>query len=304
MSNQEAQKQAVLDRINTLHTKVGEAAKMADYLLTTASEDAARMQLAGLTEEFKIDILTGEGIVGLTRLKNELDELNSYYAQQKQMLEIAMNQPEEKPAITIDLNQQAQELARTMRERAAQLAAQPVAPAPAAVEEAPATELKTEALGLPIAEPVEEAPAKPALPTLVPVPENSLERLVSKASPLLDIFAPGPWLPEGRGTVTVGSYQWYKSVNPLEKNELDRAKLPTGFYGGDARPAGVLLRMETCIIYWTFGLDFEAMTVFMVGLSNADPNNLRWFKPQELSASYTRRLVTELAKEAAKQKTA
>lgn len=300
MSNQETQKQVVLDRLNALHTKVGEAATLADFLLNTATEDAARMQLAGLTEEFKIDVLGTDGIVNLTRLKTTLDELNSYYGQQKQALQIAMNTPAEKPAVTIDLNKQAQELARTMRERAAQLAAQPVAPAVPAAAPAPATE----PLGLPVAEPVVEEAPKPALPTLAPIPENSLERLIGKNSPLLDIFAPGPWLPEGRGLITVGSYQWYKTVNPLEKNELDRAKLPTGFYSGEARPAGVLLRLETCIIYWTFGLTFDDMHVFMVGLSDADPNNLRWFKPQELSASYTRRLVQELVKEAQKKPSA
>lgn len=291
--NQDSQKQAVLDRLDALSGKVTSIHLRISGMLDRALEDAAKLQMSGTGLSFQT--LSEDAIVDLTRLKNETAELSEYYATQKAMVLSTLQKQEQQVEVQpVDPAQQAQELARTMRERAAQLAAQPVAPAAA-----PATE----PLGLPVAEPVAEELAKPTLPTLVPIPENSLERLVSRVnSPLLDLFAPGPWLPEGKGNVTVGTYQWYKTVNPLEKNELDRAKLPTGFYGDNGRPTSVLLRLETCIIHWTFGLDFDAMTLFIVGLSNQDPNNLRWFKPQDLSATYTRRLIQELAKEVEKHR--
>jgi hypothetical protein len=42
------------------------------------------------------------------------------------------------------------------------------------------------------------------------------------------------------------------------------------------------------------------MDLFMVGVSDQNPNQPRWIKPTELSASFTRKLILEL--EEARQK--
>jgi hypothetical protein len=128
------------------------------------------------------------------------------------------------------------------------------------------------------------------------MPVNSITRLLSNQSPLLNIFAPGPWLPDGRGTVTVGSegFQWYKGTDPMLRDPIARAKLPNGFYSGTDHPRYAVLRMNTCILVWSFGLEPEAMDLFMVGVSDQDPNHPRWIKPTELTASFTRKLILEL----------
>lgn len=131
--------------------------------------------------------------------------------------------------------------------------------------------------------------------------ENNLQRLLGSTSPLLDIFAPGPWLPNGKGTVTISSigFKWYKSTDPMDYANDTRAKLPSGFYGGEEYPKFVMLRMDTCILFWNFKMESRYMLVYIAGLSDAIPDGVvRWFEPNELSASYTRRLVTEITETA------
>src|SRR5690606_32585867 len=108
--------------------------------------------------------------------------------------------------------------------------------------------METPKTGLPQVEEIKDKGEK-KIPSL-PIPENSLNRLLGENSPLLQIFAPAPWLPEGKGVVTVGSegFKWYKDTNPMERSELDRARLPTGFYGGEHKPEFVVLRMESIIL--------------------------------------------------------
>lgn len=128
-------------------------------------------------------------------------------------------------------------------------------------------------------------------------PMNSLELLVSETSPLCDIFAPSPWFPEGRGTVTVGSkgFNYYKGTNPITEDSKRRSELPSGFYAGDGVPAYVLLRMDTCILLWDFKLALEGMQVYMVGFSDAVAEEAPvWFNPTAMSASLTARLMNEL----------
>lgn len=128
-----------------------------------------------------------------------------------------------------------------------------------------------------------------------PVPQNSLAKLFGNDSPLLNIFAPSPWVPDGRGKITVGSagFNWFKRTNPLECDNAKRATLPSGFYSGDDRPQCAILRLEESILIWTFDLSPESMLVYMAGLSDADGTS-RWFKPSDLSSSYAQRLVREL----------
>lgn len=128
------------------------------------------------------------------------------------------------------------------------------------------------------------------------VPKDSLQILFGPASPLLDIFAAGPWLPNGRGLVTVGSkgMRWHKDTNPLNVAPADLAQLPAGFYGGENVPAYVLLRLKTSIVLWGFRLDPDQISVYMVGASDTDRQHPRWFSPITLTATYTARLLKEL----------
>lgn len=135
-------------------------------------------------------------------------------------------------------------------------------------------------------------------PPVARPPQNSLAILFGEASPLLDIFAAGPWLPNGRGLITVGSegFQWYKRANPLQLAAEAKAGLPSGFFAEmDGLPACVVLRLKSTIVVWTFKLDPEAVAVYMVGLSDQDPAQPRWFSPTQLTATYTARLVKELS---------
>lgn len=142
-----------------------------------------------------------------------------------------------------------------------------------------------------------------ALPKVVAIhdgpapPKNSLEVLVSHESPLCEIFSPSPWLPEGRGTITVGSkdFSYYKDVDPTKKDGKTRATLPNAFYGGDGQPKWVLIRLRTCALLWDFKFDVESMSVYMAGVSDAKASEEpRWFKASELSASFSARLLSEL----------
>jgi hypothetical protein len=127
-------------------------------------------------------------------------------------------------------------------------------------------------------------------------PQNSVDILLGQASPLLDIFAAGPWLPDGRGIITVGSagFQWYKRANPLQLAAEDRSTLPAGFFGGDSVPACVVLRLQSTIVIWSFTLEPDSIAIYMAGLSDRDPQHVRWFSPTHLSATYSARLLKEL----------
>lgn len=298
--------EAAIDRLTSLRQQVEQIHARTVTLLEKTLEDSANFQVKNPSADTPYT-LTEASIVELTRGRNELAQLLAYYDTQIQTIRFAAKQAQAQPTQA----EQANELALQMRARVEQLAEAEVeisnaGDAPAATGVMATTyEVKSgspaPADTLPVEEPVTDQPVK-ELPTIIPPPENSLMRLVGKQSPLLDLFAPGPWLPEGRGTVTVGTngaagnFKWYKSIDPADKPALDRAKLPTGFFGGEGRPTSVMLRMQSCILHWTFGLNHESMSVFMVGLSDADPANLRWFKVNELSASYTRKLIQELAK--------
>jgi hypothetical protein len=137
-------------------------------------------------------------------------------------------------------------------------------------------------------------PKQPLAPP--PPPENSLGILESMESPLVEIFASGPWFPEGKGRVTVGSkgFDWYKNTDPFTRDDYARAGLPTGFYWGEARPTQVVLRLETCILVWDFNLNVENMLVYIAGVSDVVTGTVRWLKGCELSASLSARFVRDL----------
>lgn len=304
-TQQQAQ-QTAIGRITSVRQQVEQIHNRTVILLEKTLEDSANFQLKHPNAEMPFT-LTEPSIVELTRARNELAQLLAYYDTQLNTILAAARQAKGQPSQA----EQANDLALQMRARVEQLAQQEVdtvnVPDAASngvqatsYEVLPSTVVAaTESPDtLPVEEPIAEGPK--GLPS-PPIPENSLERLVGKNSPLLQIFAPGPWLPEGKGQITVGTnnavgnFRWYKTIDPAAKDALERAKLPTGFYGGDSRPSSVVLRMDNSIVHWTFGLTHEEISVFMIGLSNTDPNNLRWFKSNELSASFTRKLIAELA---------
>jgi hypothetical protein len=285
--------EAAIDRLTSLRQQVEQIHARAVTLLEKTLEDSASFQVKYPTAQ-KPFTLTEPSIVELTRARNELAQLLAYYDTQIRTIRFASEQAQQAAQPT--QAEQANELALQMRARIEELAQTEVDVATAGATPSVSTD------SLPVEEPVAEQAPKQELPTIIPPPENSLMRLIGKQSPLLDLFAPGPWLHEGKGTITVGTnntagnFKWYRTINPADKTPLERAKLPTGFFGGEGHPASVVLRMQSCILHWTFGMDHESMSVFMVGLSDADPTNLRWFKVNELSASYTRKLIQELAK--------
>ncbi len=132
-------------------------------------------------------------------------------------------------------------------------------------------------------------------------PVNSIQVLLGNDSPLLSIFAPAPWMPNGRGFVTVGSknldgseFSWFKATDPLLRNGIDRAKLPSGFFGGPDRPTHVVLRLKKVILVWNFEMSAETMFVYMVNLSDTAQPPHRWFAVSELPASFTKRILDEL----------
>lgn len=137
-------------------------------------------------------------------------------------------------------------------------------------------------------------PKQPLTPP--PPPENSLGILESLESPLVEIFAPAPWFPNGKGYVTVGSkgFKWYKETDPYVSSDIVRGTLPTGFYSGEDRPTKIVLRLETCILVWDFNLNVEHMLVYMAGVSDTKAESPHWLKGSELSASLSARLLREL----------
>lgn len=282
-------------------------------------------------------LLTDDGLASLGRHRNALLELVTYYTNQKEQFAAAMNAIAERNSTAQSSIPQEESAAEempqvetvdTLRARIEKLAGaqdtieQPVVevtpvthrtnrPDRTAVLEA-AEKLVSENVkvvlshepgGLPTAMPVVEL--QPENAAALRPQENSIQRLLGANSPLLDIFSMGPWLHNGKGYVTVGTegFKWYKGTNPMEKSPAERASLPSGFYSGQDIPVFVVLRMEKCIFIWSFDLDPLSMSVYMVGPSDADPNNIRWFFPTELAASHTRQLITELLTAVEKYKT-
>lgn len=141
-----------------------------------------------------------------------------------------------------------------------------------------------------------EVPAtEPLLPVVV---KNNILGLFSADSPLLDIFAQAPWLHDGRGFVTVGTdgFQW-DTVTDLSKATAEElASLPTGFYGSEANPEYVIIRMKTCILQWNFKLDAFDAIVFIVGLSDQGKDGKYiWYRANTLSSTFSKRLYDEVA---------
>lgn len=332
MTTHKTPQQAAMERLEELLAKTTQLYRDASSIVDYAIHDAVNLPKS--TRPF---LLTDEGLAGLSRHRNALLELVTYYTNQKEQFTATLNAiaernggaqpsapqeesaPEEEPQVeTVD----------TLRVRIEKLAGgQDIIEQPAAevipvthrtnrpdrtavleaaeklVSENVKVVLPHEPGGLPAAMPVVEL--QPENAAALRPQENSIQRLLGANSPLLDLFCMGPWLHNGKGYITVGTegFKWYKGTNPMDKSPAERASLPSGFYSGLDIPAFVVLRMDKCILIWSFKLDPTAMSVYMVGPSDADPNNIRWFSPIELTASHTRQLITELLAAVEKYKT-
>lgn len=305
--------QAAIDRIALLQGKVDNVYVHVNTLLALAINDAVSFeQNLPELQEFKPAILSEKNIIVMTQLKNELNELLQYYSGQKEQFIAAIavetviaNQLPSKEDAVKNMRQHVEDMARAVVPAAIVNVPTVIHQGVSSIREASALARQAavaavatviEKSGLPTAIALTDRPT-PSLVDQIAQPENALQRLLGNASPLLDIFAPSPWLPEGKGIITVGSdgFQWYKRTNPLVREAGERATLPSGFYHGDSRPEFVILRLKNIILVWNFKMTPDDMLFYIVGLSDNNPENVRWFHPSELSASYTRRIVTELA---------
>ena len=329
-----------MTRLDSLLSKTTHLHNLANQIVTTALNDSVNFpNYSSPGQDADLErpaILSDNGLIQLTQLKNELGEMMNYYFNQKEQFTASLNaiavrnaaaQQAVQDAVAVEAPQV--DSVESLRERIERMAAgeQPVVEEQQAevpvvihqgnrpdnsgvlemteklISENLGVRLPHEASGLPTALPVVEL--QPETPAALRPPENSVMRLLGANSPLLDIFMTSPWLPNGNGYVTVGTpgFKWYKGTNPMEKSLAERATLPTGFYSGEDVPGFVVLRMDNCILIWSaFQLDPSYMSVYMVGLSDADPDNIRWFKPSELAASHARQLITELLTAAEKYK--
>ncbi len=226
--------------------------------------------------------------ISLKAIRNELnatlEKLNGSIARNQSFMEIltdvvpeyekqvaALPKEPTKEEIALEAERDAREMRSIQRHHAAQEAAQKAAPK--------------------------------GLPEVVQV-KNSIQALFSAQSPLLDIFAPSPWLPDGRGRITVGSkgFQWDQTTDVSKTSPEENASLPTGFYGMGDQPDSVVLRMKTCILMWNFQLDPFHAVCYIVGLSDKSISNCLWYRANALSATFAKQLYQEIANEAARLK--
>lgn len=150
-----------------------------------------------------------------------------------------------------------------------------------------------------------QAPAvnKPARPTTVitakPRVLNAYERLMSpEHSPLIKFFAPSPWFPQGRGTVTVGSVEefgeWHQG-HEVDVTDFNRTvTLPSGFYGdNNGMPAVAVIRLKTTVLVWRFSFDEGSAHLFFSTM-NPTPEDLQFRVLETCSSSAIRRCLQEL----------
>lgn len=323
--------QAALERVVLLLNKISIANNRANSLYELALNDAAKRP--HVDTDYVPVILSENALVEFARLKNELADLTQYYQKQQDSISALMVSsvdsvqesaevqhavwhmrqridllaretptavPTENVLTTLDGRKvptvtAAREAAAAIREE--RLDKETAAKSESRISNGVTYHLSTEQKPSPEAE--TQAPTIPTedIQAVLQKRENCLELLMGPNSPLLELFAAGPWLPDGKGFITVGSqgFQWHKGVYPTDKPGATRATLPTGFYGGEERPQCVLLRLETAILIWPFEMDPEHTYVYFVGLSDTDPTNtFQWFPLSGLSASYTRRLVDQI----------
>ena len=329
MTTQLTPQQAALQRLDDMLEKTSRLHASANSILDIALNDAVALQKfnndAGFDDVNNPVILSEDGIVCITRLRNDLGDLVSHYTKQREQFTASLNAIAERNTPSAEVAPV--DTVESLRERIERIASEDVGSVEAVLEQGPhvhktirqdRNEVLAAASKLAMGLDPAQRIAKPdilqsALPAidlnkddaapLRPL-ENSIMRLLGPNSPLLDIFMMSPWLENGKGFVTVGTpgFNWYKGTDPMEREPATRASLPSGFYFGEDVPKYAILRMSKCIIIWGFELEPESMSVYIAGTSDANPDSVRWFKPSDLAASHTRQLIGELLEAVEKYK--
>ncbi len=146
--------------------------------------------------------------------------------------------------------------------------------------QAPVPALEDPAGGLPA--PIELAPRR--IPGVSAAGANAprklqvhtaYERLMSSSvSPLLRIFAASPWLPNGHGTITIGSEgfeKWRDYEIDLAGDFTRLVTLPQGFYGvvsdgTNKIPRHVVIRLKDTMLIWNFSMEEGSLYAWRPGL--------------------------------------
>lgn len=104
---------------------------------------------------------------------------------------------------------------------------------------------------------------------------SAYDRLMSPSvSPLLRIFAASPWLPNGQGTITIGSEgfeKWRDYEIDLAGDFTRLVTLPQGFYGVVADgtnkiPRHVVIRLKDTMLIWNFSMEEGSLYAWRPGL--------------------------------------
>ncbi len=334
MTTQLTPQQAAMERLENLLNRTAKLyygiRTLVDCTLCDAVDFPKRSSPGPDSDLERPFILTDEGLIVLTQLRDELRELVIYYTNQKEQFSASMAAITDRVSAIQETQIQEipeKETVETLRERIERIAAENVNSVDDVLEKGPhvhktirqdRNEVLAAASKLAMGLDPAQRIAKPnTLPAALPAIdlnkddaaplrplENSIMRLLGPNSPLLDIFMMSPWLANGKGFVTVGTpgFNWYKGTDPMEREPAARASLPSGFYFGEDVPKYVILRMSKCIIIWGFELEPESMSVYIAGTSDANPDSVRWFKPSDLAASHTRQLIGELLEAVEKHK--
>lgn len=290
----------VKERIETLSASVETCLQRAEFILRSLDsiiqipEDAASASATDLTASQVIRAANG--------IVNELRQVGVYY--RTQLAQIAEDEKANRvPALAVDeaarRRQQLSDMAdeQTRRATAAasaltaaqeqeardaqlvahnlqmqqQQASQALSPVPA---------MEDPADGLPA--PVELAPrripgvsaAGAGVPKKLQV-HTAYERLMSSSvSPLLRIFAASPWLPNGQGTITIGSEgfeKWRDYEIDLAGDFTRLVTLPQGFYGvvsdgTNKIPRHVVIRLKDTMLIWNFSMEEGSLYAWRPGL--------------------------------------
>lgn len=299
-SQREAVKHPELNELRKLKNTLFNSYTEIEYQLNSAISHIANLKLNGKYVEKELPtILTMRSLANLANVVEDLRKASNTYEDKFNKLYDTIHRPasEDEVRIADDLNPEYDRLYDETRAEIEALAKVELQPEPAVKESL--QDIIDKHIYQPQQEEVTLARGSVLPPP--PHPENSISRLLGIDSPLFEIFAPSIMVPGGRGFITIGSegFPWHGNVDTETKGAVEKASLPTGFYGelnsGNVSfPKTVLIRLEKSILHWNFSLDPNGLQVYMVGISDSNMEDLRWFTLNNLTATFTRRLVVEL----------
>lgn len=297
----------VKERIETLSASVESCMQRAEFILRSLDsiipmpEDAASASTTDLTASQVIRAANG--------IVNELRQVGIYY--RTQLAKIAEDEKAgHMPAVDYDAPEPAVDEAARRRQQLSAMAdeqtrrATAAAAALTAAQEQEARDAQLVAHNLhmqqqqanqvPAPVPALEDPADgpPAPVELAPrrIPgvsaaganapkklqvHSAYDRLMSPSvSPLLRIFAASPWLPNGQGTITIGSEgfeKWRDYEIDLAGDFIRLVTLPQGFYGvvsdgTNKIPRHVVIRLKDTMLIWNFSMEEGSLYAWRPGL--------------------------------------